>query len=75
MAELLVKRVGRHIAKVRAANGLRQVDISGLTELSQPIISEIENGRFRGLALNTLEKICLALNMSVKEFFDSMPGE
>lgn len=70
----LEKRVGHHIRNLRLAQNLSQQSLADACDLARNNLSFIENGRFPGVALNTLERICLALNVSVKEFFDSMPG-
>lgn len=70
----LEKRVGHHIRKLRMGRNVSQQRLADDCGLARKNLSFIENGRYPGLALNTLERICLALNVSVKEFFDSMPG-
>lgn len=74
MAEILARRVGRHVARLRNARDIRQADLARMAGVDRSGLSQIENGRYAGLALDTLEKICTALHVSVKEFFDSMPG-
>ena len=74
MADTLARRVGRHLAKLRGAQGLRQIDVAGKSGVTRASLSLIENGRYAGLALDTMERICAALSLTVKEFFDSLPG-
>ena len=73
MAVILAIRVGRHLARLRDASKLRQVDVAAITGISQVELSRIENGKYPGLGIDTLERLCRALNVTVKEFFASLP--
>ncbi len=71
----LVKRIGHHIRRLRLAREMSQEELAAAGELNRTNLSHIENGHFRNLGVETLERICLVLHLSVKEFFDSLPGE
>jgi transcriptional regulator with XRE-family HTH domain len=67
--ELKVK-VGKRIAQLRKATKLSQEKFSYEADMERTYLTHIENGR-KNISLSTLDKILLALNISVKDFFDS----
>ncbi|MFZ5688628.1 MAG: helix-turn-helix domain-containing protein [Bacillota bacterium] len=60
--------IGKRIREIRKANGQKLLNISQQTGLSQPYISEIERG-VKAPSVDTLEKICTALGVTLAEFF------
>jgi transcriptional regulator with XRE-family HTH domain len=60
--------LGKRIREIRMANNQKLLNISQITGLSQPFISEIERG-IKVPSLETLEKICTALGITLAEFF------
>lgn len=60
--------IGKRIKTIRKANNQKLLNISQLTGLSQPFISEIERG-IKAPSIETLEKICTALGITLSEFF------
>lgn len=61
--------IGKKLKKIRKSKGLTGQDIAILAGISQSTISDIEKDK-RSVTLNTLEKICEALGISVVEFLD-----
>ncbi len=60
--------IGKRIRILRKLNNQKLLNISQLTGLSQPFISEIERG-IKAPSIETLEKICTALGITLAEFF------
>ena len=60
--------IGERIRIIRKANNQKLLNISQLTGLSQPFVSEIERG-IKTPSIETLEKICTALGITLAEFF------
>jgi len=60
--------IGERIKKLRLQKGLNQVDIYTKIGLSSSYYSEIENGK-KNVTIETLEKICKVLDISMSEFF------
>jgi len=54
-------RLGRAIRAIRLRARLRQVDVAGLTELSQAAISDVERGHAGSMSLRSLRAIAAAL--------------
>lgn len=57
-----------NLKTIRKAQGLSQIKLSELADLSPGIIGDIETGR-RNPTLTTIEKIALALNIPVQQLF------
>lgn len=68
--ELLLK-IGHTIKTVRMKNGLSQADLAEQSQLHKNFIGMIERGQ-RGATISSLQKICLALGVSLTEFFQSL---
>jgi transcriptional regulator with XRE-family HTH domain len=66
--------IGKKIREIRKANGQKLLNISEATGLSQPFISEIERG-VKVPSIDTLEKICSALGITLSEFFSDQSPE
>ncbi|NHM28930.1 helix-turn-helix transcriptional regulator [Desulfofundulus sp. TPOSR] len=66
--------IGRRIREIRKANNQKLLNISQQTGLSQPFISEIERG-IKVPSIETLEKICSALGITLAEFFADQAPE
>lgn len=74
MEDTLARRIGRQLAKLRRARGWNQEEFARACDKTRGYISDVELGRYGNLGIDTLEELCIALSLSVKEFFDSMPG-
>lgn len=60
--------IGARLKELRKSKGLKIKDIVKLTNISQPVISRLENNK-QPIDLDYLQCICNALNISLAEFF------
>jgi transcriptional regulator with XRE-family HTH domain len=67
--ELKVK-IGLRILHLRKAKNLSQQKFAYTADMERTYLAHIEKGR-KNISVGTLEKILSALEISVKEFFDS----
>lgn len=63
-------RVGQRIKELRQGLELTQEKLAFKAEVDKTYLNEVENGK-RNISVINLEKVILALNISVKEFFSS----
>lgn len=61
--------VGNRIKELRIKQNLSNSKLASLAGLSQPVMNKLENGS-RNPDIPTIEKICSALGITLKEFFD-----
>ena len=61
-------KVGQRIRELRKEIGLTQEALSFKAEVDKTYVNEVENGK-RNVSIINLEKIVLALEVSVTEFF------
>ncbi|WP_213974293.1 helix-turn-helix domain-containing protein [Tepidanaerobacter acetatoxydans] len=70
--------IGKRIRQLRESLGLSNRQLAIKAGLSQPVMNRIENGN-RKADIETLEKICDALGITLVEFFsmdnEEMPPE
>lgn len=66
----LKQKVGERITFLRKEKKLSQQQFSYVADMERTYLSHIEKGR-KNISLSTLEKITAALQISVKDFFDS----
>lgn len=59
---------GSKFLELRKKNRLSQKDLANIAEVGQTTISDIESGKKSPTAI-TIEKICMALNLTLSEFF------
>lgn len=64
------KKIGTRIKELRLFLKLTQEALSFKAEVDKTYVNEVENGK-RNVSVINLEKIILALNVSVQEFFDN----
>lgn len=64
------EKIGRRLRELRTAKGLSQEKFSFECELDRTYIASIEQGR-RNVSIANIEKIAIALNISVADFFNS----
>lgn len=62
-------RIGRRIRVLRTARGWTQAMLSDHAELTREHLSELENGK-KEIGVKALERITLALEVSLQEFFE-----
>lgn len=60
-------KIGQQIKKIRKDKKLSQKIVSQSANISQNYLSEIENGK--SCSIETLESICIALEMTLSQFF------
>lgn len=70
--------VGKRLKSIRVAKKISTYELSEITGISQPVISKLENNN-RKADIETLEKICGALGITLIDFFsesgEEMPPE
>ena len=64
------EKIGKRLRELRTAKGLSQEKFSFECELDRTYIASIEQGR-RNVSIVNIEKIAIALNISVADFFNS----
>lgn len=62
--------IGERIAKLRKAKNLSQQKFSYEAEIERSYLTHVEKGR-KNISVETLLKITKALDISLKDFFDS----
>lgn len=71
-------KIGCRIRFLREQSSMLQKDLAFTSELDRSYIASVENG-FRNISIINIEKISIALNITLKEFFnapefDNTPG-
>jgi len=64
------KKIGLRIKEYRTNLKLTQQKLSFKAEIDNTYINEVENGK-RNISVINLEKIILALDTNIRDFFDS----
>jgi transcriptional regulator with XRE-family HTH domain len=64
----LLLEIGNTIKAERLRNGLSQAQLAEQADLHKNFIGMVERGQ-RGATIDSLQKICLALGLSMTEFF------
>lgn len=67
-------KIGRRIKELREKTEMSQMDLAYAADLDRSYIASIENGQ-RNVSIINIEKIALALNITVREFFKSKEFE
>lgn len=62
-------KVGRRIKELRNKLGISQEELGFRSGVHRTYIASLEVGK-RNVSISTLEKIVIALNVSLSEFFD-----
>ena len=62
-------KIGQRIKELREASNMSQKDLSYAADLDRSYIASIENGQ-RNVSIVNIEKIAIALNVNLKDFFD-----
>ncbi len=63
-------KIGQRIKELREQVNMSQKDLSFAADLDRSYIASIENGQ-RNVSIVNIEKIAIALNVTLKEFFKS----
>jgi transcriptional regulator with XRE-family HTH domain len=62
-------KIGQRIKDLREKSEMSQKDLSYAADLDRSYIASIENGQ-RNVSIVNIEKIAIALNVTLKEFFN-----
>lgn len=62
-------KIGQRIKKLREASSISQKDLSYSADLDRSYIASVENGQ-RNISIVNIEKIAIALGVTLKEFFN-----
>ena len=63
------EKIGRRIKYLRELSSMSQKDLAYSADLDRSYIASVENGS-RNISIVNIEKIAIALNVNLKEFFD-----
>ena len=63
-------KVGQRIKTLRNQLGISQEALANKAGIDRTYVTDVENGR-RNIAIENLEKLIAALNVSVSDFFNS----
>lgn len=66
---MIKERVGERIRQIRKAKKLSQEALANICELDRTYITSVECGR-RNISIVNLEKIAVALEVTLSELFD-----
>ncbi len=61
--------VGQRIKELRNQIGISQEELANIAELDRTYITSVERGK-RNVSIVNIEKIAIALNISLNEFFN-----
>ena len=67
----ILSRYGRALRKIRTELGISQEELADLCGLHRTYISDVELGK-RNLSLENIERISIALKMSLPKFFEEV---
>jgi transcriptional regulator with XRE-family HTH domain len=63
-------KFGQRIKELRNQIGISQEALANKAEIDRTYVTDVENGR-RNISIQNIEKLVIALQISLKEFFDS----
>ena len=66
---MICEKVGKRIKELRKALNISQEELADRADVHRTYIASLEVGK-RNVSIITLEKIILALDISLSEFFD-----
>ena len=67
-------KIGSRIKELRDKANMSQKDLAYSSDLDRSYIASVENGQ-RNISIVNIEKIAIALGVSVKDFFDNSKFE
>lgn len=67
---MVLKKLGERIKQLRKEANISQEKLAELAGLDRTYINSVENGR-RNISIINMEKICIALEISLSNFFNS----
>lgn len=62
-------KIGLRIKNLRELASMSQKDLAYSSDLDRSYIASVENGQ-RNISIKNIEKIAIALNVTLKEFFN-----
>lgn len=68
MKESILQNFGHTVRQIRESKSISQEMLAGLCNLHRTYISDVELGK-RNISLENIEKITIALEVSLTEFF------
>lgn len=63
------EKIGQRIKNLRELSSMSQKDLAYSADLDRSYIASVENGS-RNISIVNIEKIAIALNVNLKDFFD-----
>ncbi len=66
---MILKKLGERIKQLRKKANISQEKLAELAGLDRTYINSVENGR-RNISIINMEKICIALEISLTDFFN-----
>ena len=67
---MILKKLGERIKQLRKGAGISQEKLAELAGLDRTYINSVENGK-RNISIINMEKICIALEISLSDFFNT----
>jgi len=67
---MITNDVGNRIRELRKALGISQEKLAEIASIDRTYLASVENGK-RNISIVNLEKIILALNVSISDFFST----
>lgn len=64
------EKIGQRIKDLRELSSMSQKDLAYSSDLDRSYIASVENGS-RNISIVNIEKIAIALNVNLKNFFDN----
>ncbi len=64
------EKIGQRIKELREFTSMSQKDLAYSADLDRSYIASVENGS-RNISIVNIEKIAIALNVNLKEFFNN----
>ncbi len=62
-------KIGKRIKELREVANMSQKDLAYTADLDRSYIASVENGK-RNISIVNIEKIAVALSVTIKEFFN-----
>ena len=66
----ITHKIGLRIKELRKVEAITQDELAFRASIDRTYINSVENGK-RNISIINLEKICIALNVEFKDFFNS----
>jgi transcriptional regulator with XRE-family HTH domain len=68
------EKIGQRIKQLRELSSMSQKDLAYSADLDRSYIASVENGS-RNISIVNIEKIAIALNVNLKDFFNTINFE